>query len=350
MHENRRDWRLPGVDVFRGLSVVLMMLAHGARVVPERHPAPSASLHELILGVEPTISACFMFLVGWSLSASWRQASELDAENASFWTWYRRVLSRAATLYAAGILLFALQYGVEFPDIVFSPDILSSIAWALVLLAPLVAHGGLGVPLFGVVTLAGAALMERLDSSVSGVNAGPGGVVPLIAFAAVGAGWFQAQFARPSRDLWLLAVAGVVSLSALLLPGRWVVQQPSLYLDPSERPVTVWFWNHSLKGTLVIVGPVLLGALVFTRPARPWKMAWAHPARLLGRHALVVYVGHLLVLGLLTRSVALPPGEMMLCALVAALTLLFLGVVMLLESEPGQRVRDFSSRRLGVRL
>src|SRR5690349_2967232 len=109
---SHRDVRHHGIDAFRGLAVTGMMLAHTTRVTLAH--AEESSFRAGVSRLEPAVSVAFLWLVGWSLERSYLSASHSGTDGGR---WYGRALTRAATLYAVGMVLFALQYGVEAPHI-----------------------------------------------------------------------------------------------------------------------------------------------------------------------------------------------------------------------------------------
>lgn len=323
------------MDAFRGAAVLAMIAAHTTRVVPisggESGFRARASLFE------PAISVAFLWLVGWSLARTYARASQSGTQ----WRkWYRSALVRAATLYAVGMLLFVLQYGVAAPYVWASPDVLGTIAWALILVGALLPLGFWGLIAGTVAALALTALLGAWGVHASGVNAGPGAALPLVGIACVGASHGTGR-QRPANSL-LCAVLGLVAGAlALGLPGELL----DLHRPRAGAP---WFWNHTVKGVLVYGGGVAVAAAAFAR-SRCASQGWA-PLRLLGRHALVTYVGHLLVLGVVDRWARPPPGWSSLVLVLLGLGATFTGIAMVLESALGGRARRTVRHHLGLRV
>ena len=333
------------MDVFRGVAVLSMIVVHTTRVTLPS--APESAFGACASQLEPAVSVAFLWLVGWSLERAYERASHSGTE----WRrWYASALLRATTLYFIGTLLFVLQYGVEAPDVWASPDVLGTIAWAIVLSGALSPLGRWGLIGGTVATLVLSVVIEARGFHVSGVNAGPGAALPLVGVACVGACHGRTSKDRaPSSWLWagLGLVAGTV---ALAVPGELVDLQPSGYkgtqLTPGAAPP--WFWNHTVKGILLYGGGVAVGAAMFSRSRG--SGSWAAPLRLLGRHALVSYVGHLLVLGVMDRWLGLPSGWPGLVSVALGLGIAFVGIAMALESELGVCARLAVRRRLGLRI
>lgn len=345
------------MDILRGLAVIAMVVAHVARVVPAALPG-SSSVRSTISLVEPGIAAAFLFLVGWSLSRSWQRASQSETSALGFFAWYRDSLKRAAFLYAIGVLLFLLQYGPQFPDGVLSPDILATIAFAVVVV-------GAVEPLRPAVCLLGASVVllvagstELSGVSLSGINAGPGGTVPVIAIAYVGAWVGKVRPAPRGRATLLAALAAALAILVVSVwPGPSTSQHLSEYRAVSAatfHDTRVWFWNHTLKGIVLYGGSVLLAfsmlSAVFSGTLAPVVSRLTAPIALLGRHALIVYVAHLLVLGAIDRWGRPPTGEAGLFGLAGALLGAFLVVLMLVESGRGHSTQSSIRRRFGLRI
>lgn len=337
MSDLRSTDRDRGMDVLRGAAVLCMIAVHSARVVVPLG-AGATSFRAAASLFEPAISVAFLWLVGWSLERSHARTSQ---SGTGWWPWYSRALARAATLYGLGVLLFALQYGVVAPDIWASPDVLGAIAWAIVALGALLRWGLRGLVGGAIATLALAALVEGLRVHVSGINAGPGATLPLVVAAFAGACHGRTARRRPSSNVWCACLGAITAAAACVLPGALV----DLHRSTHPHVAAPWFWNHTLKGIAVYGGAVavfagvLAGARVATRASRPLE--------LLGRHALVAYVGHLFVLGAVQRWMGLPSGWSMLVFVTSGLAVTFTSIAMVLESPLGGRARR-TARHLGL--
>jgi hypothetical protein len=348
----RRD----DVDLERALYVIAMFVVHVARLVPlpvaaaerERGSLARAAL-DACLDAEPLIAAGFLGLVGTSVVLRQQGLARTGAPSDPL-PW-----RRAASLYAIAIALFALQYGLAWPDLVLAPGVLSAIAWALLITyvaersrAPAWAQAGVFTAVLAV-----AFALEGSGRTVSGLNGGPGGAVPLVAFAAWGALVTRGvvRWGERRRALVLLgALLLSVGLGLAQLP--WTTLETSTYPDyggetaalgmlrgapVGAEPIT--FWNHSVVGTLGLLGPLLAVRVLATRltalrahAARivasrrvPPPSAEVRPGVLvqLGRHALFAYVGHLLGLGLVSASGAGPASAAAALIWVALLVAVF---------------------------
>lgn len=325
--------RAPGLDVFRGVAVLMMFVVHARRLRAPRAATGVDALAAIALDgfgwAEPFIAASFLAIAGTSLVFARRRAPERSR-------WWRRLGVRAAALYLLAVALFVPQFGVALPDLLLSPGILSVIAVATTLVGGALA---LSRPVPALVAVGGGALLmtallERTGACLSGLNAGPGGAVPLLGFTAEGALLGLAYVRRGARAIGAAAAIGAVGTLAVVVVGApWTTRCESLYpaheglvailelVRPASEREAVAFWNHSAAGFLGLV-PVVAGVLWLT-VALPWPrrgpLAGGGLVGLLGRHALVAYVGHLLLLGLLELSGLTPRTATATWALVGAL-------------------------------
>ncbi len=325
--------REPGLDVFRGAAVLLMFVVHARRLQPSRSfsgvDGLAATALDGLYWAEPFIAASFLAIAGTSLVlARGRVPARVR--------WWRRIVVRAAALYLLAVALFVSQFGVALPDLALSPGILSVIAIATTLVGGALALAR-PVPWLG--TLVGGSLLltwllERTGACVSGLNAGPGGAVPLVGFTAIGALLGIVHRRRGARALGFataFTAIGAVVLGALGAP--WTTRCESLYpahqglvaglelFDPAPGHRAIAFWNHSAAGFCGLV-PAVTGAL-WLSIVLPWPnrgpLAGGGLVALIGRHALLAYVGHLLLLGLLELSGLTPRTPTATCALIGGL-------------------------------
>jgi hypothetical protein len=223
-------------------------------------------------------------------------------------------LRRAVLLYALAAVLFVPQYGLELPDLVASPGILSAIALAIAACALGLASRWPDVvlTLLGLSVLAVTTWLDRSGATVPGLNAGPGGSFPLLAFSAVGALAMRAwRRAGPRAFVIGLGLAVPLLVGVLWLGGAWLTERASMYRvhdgqlallelasDAPRAPAR--FWNHSALGALGLVAPLIASLWLTLFVGR--KLASARvlsPLLLLGRHALAAYVLHLGLLGVI---------------------------------------------------
>lgn len=346
--------REPAVDAYRGLAVLMMFVVHARRLEAPSNPdgaaRTAAALLRWVMWAEPFIAASFLFIVGVSLVLSRERAPE-----GRFWL--RRLLVRAGGLYGLAVALFVPQYGLALPDLVASPGILSVIALALAAVgcALVTPRPATAVALLALGVLAVTGALDAVGWSVPGLNGGPGGAFPLVAFAAVGALVALGTRRAGPRALGVTAAAAVpLCLLVVGLGSPWTTTQLSVHPDyggevaltgifsiPAES-VPLAFWNHSVAGCAGLLLPVVaaLGALEL---ARPWlSRPPLGQVGLLGRHALAAYVGHLVVLGLLEIAGLTPRNPWQTWGLVALLGVAATGAAAALEArkrEPHGRPR-----------
>ncbi len=179
----------PGIDLYRGVVVVLMFAVHTRRIAAP----PSAAMGGLeraldtllvwLMRAEPYIAASFVFLVGFSLVLARRAAKVSDTN------FLRRALRRAGWLYLLSVGLFLLQFGWQWPDALTSSGVLSVIAVSIVLVS--VALGSRAprrwLAALAALALGGGVWLEAWGHGVSGLDAGPGGAVPLVFMSTLGA-------------------------------------------------------------------------------------------------------------------------------------------------------------------
>lgn len=359
------------MDVYRGVVVILMFAVHARRI--QSRPAgwlnaPSGSALEracdaaleCLMWAEPYIAASFLFLVGYSMLLSLRAAvarqaltaGNLPGEDTTRRTslrWRARMLRRAGWLYLLSLALFVPQFGVQWPDLIFSSGILSAIAVSIVtcaLLIPQPAAWTLTSCVAAAVLIA-TALLHQMGAKVSGLNAGPGGAFPLLAAASLGvlAGLWRHPVATPSAHprppppaKWfggaLILVAAAWSVWVYGADGPWIETLRTSYLDYGGVAVSYWlehglrvpeqrssvaFWNHTSLGMLYLFGLLWLSLSLTRGLPQPFLRGLAL-VRLLGRHALLAYVMHLAALGLIELFGAAPSHSLGTWVLVLILT------------------------------
>lgn len=330
----------------------MMFVVHARRLQPSltrTGTGPAEASLEFFMNIEPFVASSFLFVAGYSLVLSRRRATEPRA-------WFRRMLRRAAGLYAISVGLFVLQYGVDLPDLLLSSGILSVIAVAIVVIAAALRGPNAALPLVGVsvLTLGVTAALESTRSAVSGLNAGPGGAFPLLAHAALGALAAEWVIRHGRRAPWIVAAATLpLTAAAIALDARWTGEFVSHYraldgrvavlslFDPAFATApreAITFWNHSTWGALALVMPLFASlALALEVPQRAADVRPLAPALLVGRHALLAYVAHLCVLGLLDVSGLAPPGSVATWLLIIGLCALSVIIAWAVERWPLRR-------------
>ncbi|MCC6216688.1 MAG: DUF1624 domain-containing protein [Polyangiaceae bacterium] len=295
----------PGLDVLRAIAIAWMIAVHVRRLLP---PTPAGGAARLALDTlargEPWVAAAFALLAGASVVLA------LGAGRTLAW-----LAQRAAVLWLLSVGLFVAQYGLALPDLVLSSGILSALAVStLVVGAALRAPS----PRFALAVALGATLalawaLERAAVGWSGVDGGPGGAVPLLAFAILGALAATGEpLRRPRRAALGALAAAPLALGAAALGLRLTTTRTSWYprvdtvaafeiFSPGyfdRDAVPLAFWNHSVAG-VVVLAPLLLAPLALALRGREVArtVGVLRVSALLGRHALFVYVAHLAALG-----------------------------------------------------
>jgi uncharacterized membrane protein len=292
-----------------------MFVVHASRIEKVRAPPTGfAELCDRVVGAlrwaEPFIAASFLFIAGYSVVLSKAHCGDAPTRK-----WLGKVLRRALGLYLLSVALFIPQYGLTLPDLLASSGVLSAIALsiastglALVSPRPILALSSIAL---GVIAV--TAGLDMGGGTVSGLNAGPGGAFPLMAFAVFGA--------LLARGVGVLGLRGLAVAVAILIPvsgtvlisgARWLTERTSHYPgasassvfgallrgEPLGPSVAVPFWNHSAIGALGLLLPLCAALLVVLAAQRAIaKTPVFAPLLLLGRHALLAYVVHLGLLG-----------------------------------------------------
>ena len=339
---------IAGIDLFRALAVIFMMFAHTARLrtgLTNPHgdwlAAPVSDWPFLAaLRYEPLCSAMFLFVAGFSVVLS--QANDQGTPS----QWLSRTLKRLGVLYLIAVTLSLGDPGFQWPDTLVSPGILSIIALAvatsaLALLSPA------PVRLLAGLTVTGTALtvwLEQTGKGIPGLNAGAGGLFPLMTVAWAGSLCALVRQRFGSAGLkWLLGASLLVSVAVMGLNQPWVTYPATertlypgsevdaalaamadlvgLYAGESATRA-VSYWNHSAV-FLARCLPLLLGGLMLTMHV--WPAVRGRGSRFLawmGREALNLYVLHLLILAVFQVAGLLPPTGAWGLALVAGIVLL----------------------------
>ena len=210
------------------------------------------------------------------------------------------------------------------PDLITSSGILSVIAVAILVTAPflLVPRSEVALGAVSLAVLAATYALEVTDTSISGLNAGPGGAIPLVMFSTLGALAGRLYLQRGVRSTFVVSLVALPLFAvALWHDASWLAYYTSVYEDHGGLALAHWlgmtqgsgtvslsFWNPSALGALGLVAPVAVTAaslLAFqTRIASHWTMT---PWLVLGRHALFVFVAHYALLGLVDLAGLRPP-------------------------------------------
>ncbi|HQB45807.1 MAG TPA: hypothetical protein PLV85_19510, partial [Polyangiaceae bacterium] len=230
--------------------------------------------------------------------------------------------------------------------------ILSVIAVAMVLTAAAITSSR---PITALALVVGVVMavtygLEAMNVSVSGLNAGPGGAIPLVMFSAMGA-WSAKLYLQHGVKA-VAAVAMIASpgfVIALTRDEPWLALYESVYKDhgglaiahylglatPKGEIVSRVFWNPSTIGAIGLVTPVAsTTALMLWKQGRVAHKAALRPLLWLGRHALMVFVAHYALLGMVDLMGLRPSHAGWTLGLWAALIALCSGMSAVAERYP----------------
>lgn len=316
----------PGLDLYRALVVLMMFVVHAHRLQSGPGSGQLERSLAFFMWAEPYIAASFLFIAGVALVLAHQKLGA---------GLLRKVAGRAVGLYVLASVLFVPQFGVEFPDLLVSPGILSAIAIAVFVCAAALVSRAPRASLAAItcVVLGTTAWLDWSGATVPGLNAGPGGAIPLIAFTGMGALFALSRARNGSRTPGIAFAISVVLFVVVIASGaRWTTERSSFYgvhdgllaldsLGAAGPKRAVSFWNHSALGALGLclpLGASLLGLLRIGRGLAQTRPLY--PLLALGRHALLAYVAHLGVLGVIDLSGAAPATSTGTWGLVALLS------------------------------
>ena len=317
--------QLPGLHIYRAVAVILMILAHAARTqsnMSALHANPSLAgpfdwpfVGALI--IEPIISALFLFIAGFSLVLSRQQSGENSAQ------WLQRLGRRMGTLYVISVLFALGDQGVQWPGMLVSSGVLGIIAVGVFTAGCLLVSPRPWL-LLGVATIAATTITWTLEHnrlSIIGLNAGAGGMLPLVSLAWLGAlsGLVYQRWNVNGLGI-LFGMSLPVGLLALMAAAPWTTHPANeILLYPGDRlqsvifslqnlvglydgevqHATVQYWNHGWIFSLRTLPILLLGLLVFLVAVTTAR----HPVLAflvwMGKQALNLYILHLVLLAML---------------------------------------------------
>ncbi len=305
------------LDALRLWAVVLMMLAHTARITAS-NARPWWGEPSLIL--EPLCQGLFLALVGISLVYSWDVARFRGvAPTAWLLTRYRR----AGELFLLSSLFFLVERGPSWPHFVTSTGILSLIAGAMAIFAPVVL---LRRPMaWAAVTTVGlwsfAMVLDYRGYEILALNAGNGPLLPTAIHAGLGlvALLVWKRFGRRGAVGILVfavccavAVLGSAPSIEAALDSDWSRTSNSFevrgrshglanawaMIQGEELRITRLKFFNPRPRIIPLVAAVVAWLYLLVHPARrlleriaPWGLA-------IGRYALGVYILHLVLVAL----------------------------------------------------
>lgn len=289
---------IEGIDLLRGIAIILMVITHATRLLLTQIEKPDLSFFfKFFLDIEPFTSSLFLFLVGVGLYYS-NKSTKLNYKQ-----WILKNLKKSLILYSIGVTFFLAEYQVFTLDTFLSPSILSVIALA-VMSHSLVIRSPLWIKITFLVSILGTYYLFSQET-ISGFTAGPGGAFPLIGFTSLGI--IVSEIKEKKSKL-------LIGLLALSL-GFWIIDLPFTQSFISDYgSLKVSFWNHSLAGFLKLI-PCLTTSFLLCFNLKNKFLST------LGRHSLFCYVFHLTILAILFQIGLIPTTTFSLAGLIFALIL-----------------------------
>ncbi len=319
-----------GLDILRGFAIILMLITHGYRLYVGQGESDNSladNFLKFFILIEPFTSALFLFLVGIGINISFHKQT-------NYKLWLKSNIKKSVILYFIGMFLFFIEYGVQFPDVYLSPSILSAIAFSVVSLSLSLKYKLLPV----ILSLVFMGLSIATESiPLSGINAGPGGFIPLVLFSFAGYGIYEV-FKNKSKYIYLVLL---LTLITWFIPGDWTKSYDSSYhvytsqgytgidyiksLGESHIVKAVSFWNHSLISVFRIIFVLTLSLILFLNLKSLESKVYNKALALMGRHALGCYILHLMVIAFFYGLNLIPTSAVATWGFIGVLVLVCLG-------------------------
>ena len=352
-----------GLNIFRAVAVIMMIIAHSIRIQANystlvKFPGTATFWDQCLLffiHIEPIISAQFLFISGFSLTLSLYRSSLSKQE------WLLQLPSKLVLLYLISVLFFIGDNGIQLPDLFVSSGILSIIAVSMAITGCiLVTPKPLALLSLSVISiLCLAYYFEQSKIVVTGLNGGAGGAIPLMSMTLIG-GIIGIIFQRFNTNGLIAATLvgcfiGVVCLSTsypwtfdvrghfLLFKGDPVtsVLHSIQYAlgDDSHLPMqaSVRFWNHSSIFPLRVTGGLSLVLLAFIFCFKHYANRATKTLNELGKHGLLIYVFHLLLLGVIEVSGIKPVTGWQTWLLIMVIVALGVGIIRMRDKSGNVR-------------
>lgn len=312
--------RVAGVDVVRGVAMILMALDHTRDFfgIPGQNPTDLASATAALFLTRWVTHICapvFFLLAGTGARLSLRRQSVGDLS--------RYLVTRGLWLIVLELVVVrCLVYQFNMDYRVTMLLVLWALGWAMIALSALARLPSWAVTAVGAAMILGHNLFDGVRPPAAvwtllhaqGVVAGgPAHVVfvayplvPWMGVTAVGYGLGQLWEGRARRRQAVLLRLGVILMAAFLVvrglngygdPAPWQRQPTPLFTVLSFLNTTKY--PPSLAFLLMTLGP----ALVLLRLADDGVPRWLRPVQWLGRVPLFYYVGHFLALHVLAVAV-----------------------------------------------
>jgi hypothetical protein len=236
------------IDQLRSISIILMILVHSARLVPNLTSVLNQNgilenFIRLLLHIEPIISGLFLFVSGMSLYLTFIKPNRKE-------NWVKSKIITALKLIGLGSLLFFLEFGIQIPDILMSSNILSSIGFSM-LFSLYFVNKPKSLLLLNSCLLLCSYYLWKEGITILGINEGPGSILPIVSFYLSGI-----IFSMVYQYLKVINIIIIIILLSILEyffnSFEWIEHvrseyQPSLsFIMPINR--YIGFWNHTVLG------------------------------------------------------------------------------------------------------
>jgi hypothetical protein len=354
---------LVGLNILRASAIFMMVMAHAIRtqsnfplLMQQRNQASLLDSPLLwIIDIEPIISVLFLFIAGFSLTLSFTHRRQTNQ------AWLLRMYKRCAQLYGVAVLFFLAEHGFQWPDFLVSPGILSIIAVALALTASCLVcrQPALTLTLSACAVMSLTAVLESQHWAVTGLNAGAGGLFPLLSVGPIGSLVGLAYLRWQDNGLiTLFGISLVIAAFSLALDSPWVYRYNSEFIRYSSQLWQQWwisaqalvtptlegthyvarYWNHAAIFPLRVTALLILVTLLFLKLFSQTKSRSVAALNFLGTHALSVYILHLVLLAGIEVSGLKPSSAWQTWLLIASLlTLSSLTIVTMQRGVPRLR-------------
>lgn len=323
------------INFYRGLAVLLMFITHAYRLYLGGNPSinledPLYRMLNFFALIEPYTSASFLFLVGISVS--------LTQERKNLKSYFNRALQ----LYIISFFLFIFEKGWQFPTIIVSSGILSTISFSLVISALLtkikqknLLAVNFVISFFSLFLLA---YLSKYQISISGLNSGPGGVLPLFLFSIWGL--FFGNYIKTKELSKNLLLGSFVCIPSFFIDYPWIFRfkesykmyfnDPNLfswlkYLTSNYEFQSQYFlyWNHSSLGFIRILFFILTTTFLLNLINKKiQKNPVSIYLSIIGEKALWGYIMHLIVIGSLFYFELFIPSSALTWGFIFILTLI----------------------------
>ena len=313
-----------GIDTLRTVAILLMIASHTTRMIPKDM---RLFWSDFVLWIEPFTAGSFLFLVGASLWTSRRNF--LLKTKGSLLLWYRGKVYMALILFFIGTVMYTVDLGVVWPDVLILSGILANIAFSLLFWGALCLFKQ-PVRVVTAGTLLLLLLFLIFDWSGSYPYFLAWGNSPFLPLAVLpGLGFLFILFWSGAAErhkivLGVFCLLVFVGFNAVYKPGKLFTKPVGRYSMPMHLDI-IWpaknslsFPPNSIRKTrnyynlrAVILPPIVtLMILVYFLGSRAFRDTdWdsktgflLHKILSLGRHSLSVYVVHLVLIGVFIRD------------------------------------------------